>query len=302
LAAKKITVFLIPDGTGRAKQLRVSSSLVIGLVALLSLSLIAFFWAIHAYSGIRSKIPRLSELQRENALQKEQILHMAHRIDQFAQEMTELRKVDHQLRVMVRLEAVEGDEQYRGVGGSDPSLLDPKATMAKVDRELIRAMHRSLDHLKSDIESSREDKAGLQKFLEGQKNLLASTPSIWPTKGWLSSGFGYRESPFTGENEFHKGIDVSTRTGEPIVASADGVVLFTGWDGGYGRVVVVKHGQGFETKYAHLNESLVTRGQHVKRGETIGLVGDSGRTTGSHLHYEVHLNGVPVNPIRHVLH
>jgi murein DD-endopeptidase MepM/ murein hydrolase activator NlpD len=301
LASKKITLFWVPDGTGRVKQLRVSSSFVICLVTFLSLSVIALFWMIHTYSGIRVKIPRLADMQRENALQKEQILHMARKIDQFAQEMTKLRKTDHQLKVMVNLEAVEGDEQFRGVGGSDPSLLDPKATVAKVDRELVRAMHRSLDHLKGDIESSWEDKAGIQKFLEDQKTLLASTPSIWPAKGWLSSAFGYRESPFTGEKEFHQGIDVSTRTGAPIMASADGVVLFTGWDRGYGRVVVIKHGQGFETKYAHLKKSVVKRGQHVKRGETIGLVGASGRTTGPHLHYEVHLNGVPVNPIRYVL-
>jgi murein DD-endopeptidase MepM/ murein hydrolase activator NlpD len=301
VASKKITLFLVPDGTGRVKQLRVSGFLLVCLFTLLSLSVIAFFLTIHAYSEISVKIPRLAELQRENGLQKEQLLHMARKIDQFTQEMSELRKMDHKLKAMVNLETIEGDEQFRGVGGSDPSLLDPKKTVAKVDRELVRAMHRSLDNLNSDIESSKEDKAGLRKFLENQKILLASTPSIWPSKGWLSSGFGYRDSPFTGEKEFHKGIDISTRTGAPIVASADGVVSFTGWDRGYGRVVVIKHGHGFDTKYAHLKKSIVKKGQHVKRGETIGLVGSSGRTTGPHLHYEVHLNGVPVNPIRYVL-
>jgi murein DD-endopeptidase MepM/ murein hydrolase activator NlpD len=301
LASKKITLFLVPDGTGRVKQLRVSSSFLICLIALISLSMIALFWMVQAYSEIKVKIPRLAELQNENALQKEQILHMAKKIDQFAREMTELRKTDHQLKVMVNLEDVEGGEQFRGVGGSDPGLLDPKATVAKVGRDLIRAMHQSLDNIEGDIEASKEDKAGIQKFLEDQKILLASTPSIWPTKGWLSSSFGYRASPFTQEREFHKGIDISTRTGAPIVASADGVVSFAGWDRGYGRVIIIKHSQGFKTKYAHLKKSLVKKGQHVKRGETIGLVGTSGRTTGPHLHYEVHLNGVPVNPIRYVL-
>jgi murein DD-endopeptidase MepM/ murein hydrolase activator NlpD len=301
LALKKITLFLVPDGTGRVKQLRVASSLVMCLGALLTLSAIALFWTLYAYSGIRAESPRLAELQRENALQKEQILHMAQRIDQFAQDMTELKKIDHQIKVMANLETVEGDEQFRGVGGSDPSLLDPKATVSKVNRNLVRAMHRSLDDLKSDIESSWEDKAGIKKFLEEQKNLLAATPSIWPTKGWLSSGFGYRESPFTGEKEFHKGIDVSTRAGAPIVASANGVVSFAGWDRGYGRVVVIRHRHGFETKYAHLKKCLVKTGRPVKRGEAIGLVGSSGKSTGPHLHYEVHLNGVPVNPIRYVL-
>ncbi|MBW1781660.1 MAG: M23 family metallopeptidase [Deltaproteobacteria bacterium] len=263
--------------------------------------MICLFWMIQNYYGIRAKVPRLAKLQKENVLQKEQILHMARRIDQFTLEMSELKKLDHKLKVMVNLETREGDERFRGVGGSDPVLLDPKKTMAKVDRDLVRAMHKSLDNLNVDMDSSKEDKTGLQKFLESQKILLASTPSIWPTKGWLSSRFGYRSSPFTGRKEFHKGIDISTRMGAPIVASADGVVSFTGWDRGYGRVVVIKHGYGLKTKYAHLKKALVKRGQHVKRGETIALVGKSGRTTGSHLHYEVHLNGVPVNPIRYVL-
>ncbi|MCF8146350.1 MAG: M23 family metallopeptidase [Deltaproteobacteria bacterium] len=301
MASKKITLFMVPDGAGRVKQLRVSGLLLVWLVMLFSLSVIGFFLTLHAYSKISHKIPRLAELQKENALQKEQLLHMARKIDRFTQEMAELRKADHTLKEMVNLEAVEGDEQFRGVGGSDPSLLDPKITVTKVNRDLVRAMHRSLDNLDSDIESSKEDKTGLLKFLENQKILLASKPSIWPVKGWLSSSFGYRSSPFTGVKEFHKGIDVSTRAGSPIVASADGVVSFTGWDRGYGRVVLIKHGHGFETRYAHLNKSIVKKGQRVKRGETIGLVGTSGKTTGPHLHYEVHLNGVAVNPIRYVL-
>jgi murein DD-endopeptidase MepM/ murein hydrolase activator NlpD len=301
LALKKLTLFLVPDGTGKVKQLRVSGLLLVWLVMLFSLSVIGFFLTLHAYSKISHKIPRLAELRKENALQKEQLLHMARKIDRFTQEMAELRKTDHTLKEMVNLETVEGDEQFRGVGGSDPSLLDPKITVTKVNRDLVRAMHRSLDNLDSDIESSKEDKAGLLKFLENQKILLASKPSIWPVKGWLSSSFGYRRSPFTGVKEFHKGIDVSTRAGSPIVASADGVVSFTGWDGGYGRVVLIKHGHGFETRYAHLKKSIVKKGQRVKRGETIGLVGTSGKTTGPHLHYEVHLNGVAVNPIRYVL-
>ena len=301
MASKKINIFLVPDGKGCVRQIRLSKSLLFCIIPLLIICSTFLFWIIHDYSGIKAKVPQLAELQKENALQKEQILYMVRRIDQVTEEMNELRKLDHKLKVMVNLETGEGDERFTGVGGSDPALIDPKKTLTKVDRELVRAMHRSLDNLNSDINSIKEDKAGLQEFLENQKMLLASTPSIWPAKGWLSSRFGYRKSPFTGKKEFHKGLDISTRMGSPIVASADGTVSFSGRDRGYGRVVVIKHGYGLETKYAHLKKSLVKKGQYVKRGETIGLVGNSGRTTGSHLHYEVHLNGVPVNPLRYVL-
>ena len=301
LASKKINIFLVPDGKGCVRQIRLPKSLPFFIIPLLIICAAFLFWIIHDYSGVKAKVPELAELQKENALQKEQILYMARRIDQVSEEMNELRKLDHKLKAMVNLETGEGDEQFTGVGGSDPALLDPKKTLTKVDRELVRAMHQSLDNLNSDINSSKEDKAGLQEFLENQKMLLASTPSIWPAKGWLSSRFGYRKSPFTGKKEFHKGLDISARMGAPIVASADGTVSFSGWDRGYGRIVVIKHGYGLKTKYAHLKKSLVKKGQYVKRGETIGLVGNSGRTTGSHLHYEVHLNGVPVNPLRYVL-
>ena len=301
MAAKKINIFLVPEGTGCVKQIRVPNVFFFFMVPLLLICAVFLFWIIYDYGGIKAKTPRLAELQKENALQKEQILFMARRIGKFTEEMNELRALDHKLKVMVNLETGKGDEQFQGVGGSDPVLLDPKKSLAKVDRKLMRAMHRSLDNLDSDIKSSKEDKAGLHEFLENQKMLLVATPSIWPTKGWLSSPFGYRESPFTGKREFHKGLDISTRKGSPIVASADGIVLFSKWDRGYGKAVSIRHGYGLMTKYAHMQKSLVKKGQYVKRGEIVGLVGNSGKTTGSHLHYEVRLNEVPVNPLRYIL-
>ncbi|MBU4415374.1 MAG: M23 family metallopeptidase, partial [Proteobacteria bacterium] len=137
--------------------------------------------------------------------------------------------------------------------------------------------------------------------LEDQRNLLASTPAIRPTNGWISSKFGYRISPFTGFREFHKGLDIATRKGAPIVATADGVVTFVGVKGLIGKVIVIDHGHGMVTRYAHVHKALKKRGDVVKRGDTIALVGNTGRSTGSHLHYEVHLNGIPVNPAKYIL-
>ena len=131
--------------------------------------------------------------------------------------------------------------------------------------------------------------------------MLAHTPSVWPTKGWVSSRFGYRISPFTSEREFHKGLDISTRKKSPVIAPSDGIVSSVRWDHGYGKLLSISHGYGVKTRYAHLDEVLVKQGQYVKRGQKIALVGDTGRTTGPHLHYEVHLNEVPVNPLRYIL-
>lgn len=244
---------------------------------------------------------RLAQIEKEYEQQKSQFIHLAQRIDQVTLKVGELTEFDRKLRTMVNLETNEADTQIQGVGGSSPILMDPKQTRAKNHKELVRSMYRSLDNLDSEIVDGKHHKAELQKFLENQKMLLASTPSIWPTKGWLSSRFGYRVSPFTGEREFHRGIDIATRMSTPIVAPADGIALYVGWDGGYGKVLSIKHGYGLMTKYGHLKKALVKKGQYVKRGETIALVGNTGRSTGTHLHYEVHLNRVPVNPIRYIL-
>jgi murein DD-endopeptidase MepM/ murein hydrolase activator NlpD len=162
-------------------------------------------------------------------------------------------------------------------------------------------MHRTLDQVDSELLTGEKQKAELHRFLEDQKVLLASTPSIWPAQGWLSSRFGYRQSPFTGQKEFHKGIDISARMNAPIVAPASGIVTYVGKDGGYGRVVRINHGHGVMTLFGHIEKALVKKGQRVKRGETIALVGNTGRSTGPHVHYEVHLNGVPVSPLRYIL-
>jgi murein DD-endopeptidase MepM/ murein hydrolase activator NlpD len=137
--------------------------------------------------------------------------------------------------------------------------------------------------------------------LKEQKSLLASTPSIKPTEGWLSSGFGYRISPFTNQREFHKGLDIATRIGTPVIAPADGLIVFVGREGHLGKTVTINHGYNMVTRYGHLNNFKVKKGEHVKRTQIIGEVGNTGRCTGPHLHYEVQLNGIPVNPLQYIL-
>jgi murein DD-endopeptidase MepM/ murein hydrolase activator NlpD len=126
----------------------------------------------------------------------------------------------------------------------------------------------------------------------------ANMPSIWPVTGIMRGGVGFRRNPFGGASfEFHKGQDISAPIGTPVIATADGVVVIAGWQRGYGRVVYVDHGNGISTRYGHLSRIDVAAGQILKRGEQLGLVGSSGRSTGSHLHYEVRINGAPANPI-----
>jgi murein DD-endopeptidase MepM/ murein hydrolase activator NlpD len=125
-----------------------------------------------------------------------------------------------------------------------------------------------------------------------------TVPSIWPLDGRLMGSFGQRMDPFSGEGALHSGVDISAPVGTPVRVTADGIVTHAGWSGGYGRLVVVDHGRGLQTYYAHLSRMTVLVGQEVRRGEMIGKVGASGRATGSHLHYEVRVGHAPVNPYR----
>ena len=128
-----------------------------------------------------------------------------------------------------------------------------------------------------------------------------STPSIWPVKGHITSTYGRRQDPFTGDGVFHRGVDISAPRGSPVRATADGFVSMTGWDAGLGKTIKIFHGNnGFATTYGHLQEYLVRPGQAVQRGELIGLVGSTGRTTGAHLHYEVKSKGLTINPYRYL--
>jgi murein DD-endopeptidase MepM/ murein hydrolase activator NlpD len=130
---------------------------------------------------------------------------------------------------------------------------------------------------------------------------LACTPTIAPTLGVITDGFGSRKDPFTGRPAFHRGLDISARRGTPVLAPADGVVVFAGRNGGLGKVLRLSHGFGYTTVFGHLDKTLVEPGEEVHRGQQIGVLGNTGRSTGPHLHYEVHVDGKAVNPLYHIL-
>jgi murein DD-endopeptidase MepM/ murein hydrolase activator NlpD len=302
LPFSKITIVLIPENVSKMRQFRIPKVLIAFLFLILFTSLSGFSWIVSDYRGMKSQIPALSLLRQENEQQEKAFLYLARRIDRITSKFSELDEFDRKLRALAEVNtAKDPPGHFTGVGGSDPEVLRPGYSMAQTRKELVRFMHRSLDNLSNDIAVKKQDKAELHAFFENQKIRLACTPSIWPTKGWLSSRFGYRSSPFSGEKEFHRGIDLATRLNAEIVAPANGIVTFVGRDHGYGKMLTIKHGYGIVTKYAHLQKALVKMGQRVKRGDKIALVGNTGRSTGPHLHYEVHMNGVSVNPLQYVL-
>jgi murein DD-endopeptidase MepM/ murein hydrolase activator NlpD len=180
----------------------------------------------------------------------------------------------------------------RAMGGALPSGTPIASAPSDSPSRTFGILHDLLDGLGAKIDTVR-------KGVETRQALAAATPSIWPlVSGWLTSSFGSRADPITGEPEAHSGLDISADRGTPVHATADGTVESAGYDGGYGNCILIDHGFGIGTRYGHLSGYAISVGQTVKRGQVIGYVGSTGHTTGPHLHYEILLNGEPVNPLR----
>lgn len=242
------------------------------------------------------------------AKQSDEILNQRKQIQKFADEINSLKSslvklntFEQKIRIIANIEKSSEEDSLFGVGGSIPEDLDSQLPLTEKHNSLLREMHEQTRELT--LASVNQEKVfeSLYKGLKSQRNLLSSTPSIRPTEGWLSSGFGYRVSPFTGLREFHKGLDFAGRKGTEIIAPADGVVSFVGRNGSYGKMIKIDHGHGIITRYGHLQKTLKKRGEAVKRGDAIALMGNTGHSTGPHLHYEVLLNGLPVNPKKYIL-
>lgn len=244
---------------------------------------------------------KMAEQQDLISGQQAQIQNFSSEINKLKAQLVTLNNFEEKIRVIANLNPVEEQDNLFGVGGSIPEDLVPTADLSNRQSSLIREMHVQVAQLEVASINQKKGFSTLLEALEGQKNLLACTPAVRPTKGWLTSKFGYRISPFTGRREFHKGLDIANHKGTEIIAPADGIIKFAGKKGFMGDLLVIDHGHGFVTRYGHLANILKKRGEKVKRGDLVAVMGNSGRTTGPHLHYEVHLNGVPINPEKYIL-
>jgi murein DD-endopeptidase MepM/ murein hydrolase activator NlpD len=157
-----------------------------------------------------------------------------------------------------------------------------------------------METLKDQIKLTMESVGEIKDYLSQQKDLYLATPKGWPVAGRVSSPYGYREHPKTGERDFHSGMDIASNPGTPVKATADGIVSFAGWSGGSGNLVALEHGRGFSTYYAHNRLVAVKAGQKVKRGDILSYVGSTGNSTGPHLHYEIWKEGRSLNPVTYI--
>ena len=287
---KRFTILIIPEGSHQVRRFALRSAVVKWALAASVLLVLGVSGLVVDYVATNLDHNELERLQVENLAQREELHRLVVQLEDLRQELVVVAQNDAKVRVMAKLTAPKSDSMA-GIGG--PSSEDD------VSRE-YSAIQQRIDEVRRQIDLRRESQEEIQGILNDQRSLLAAKPSGWPTKGWLTSSFGMRRDPFNGKRKMHEGLDIAARTGTPVYATADGIVSSIRTEPGYGKVVTVDHGYGYRTVYGHNSKYHVKVGQRVRRGDLISSVGNTGRSTGSHVHYEVRLNGVPVNPHKYL--
>jgi murein DD-endopeptidase MepM/ murein hydrolase activator NlpD len=244
------------------------------------------------YFSVVGKATENTALREENLKLKEQLASIKERVSHINDTLARVKHLNANLQNITQLSdptrklelGAEGESEENPAEEADP-----------------QQIAQNLDKLGAEAQAQEETLRALTGYFEDRQALLASAPSIWPVRGWVTSDFGFRLDPWTASRKQHVGLDIANAVGTGIVASGDGTVVYAAYESGYGNVIVIDHGSGLKTRYGHLSKMDVRPGDHVKRGQLIASMGNSGRSTGSHLHYEVRINGRPENPRKFIL-
>lgn len=302
---KNYHIVIFKDREGGFRNLRLRGWLGVALFLLVAALAGTNIYLLGFYSKSLALEHELEEAQKIIRSHDSEALSLAGKLRTLEEDVQRVQQFDAKLRVLMNIDkdtsSGENAEEEAAPSQSLAGFLDNPALLSRHRELFTRRMHSLADELSDAANLEEVEQQTLVGFLRANKDTLLSTPSIWPTQGFLTSGFGWRRSPFSGGGRMHKGLDISNRVGTPICAPARGTVTFVGVDGGYGTCVMIDHGNSIVTRYAHLQKALVREGQYVQRGDVIAALGNTGRSTGPHLHYEVIVGGVPVNPMRYIL-
>ncbi len=297
MGARRIRILFVPDGEGGVKQVAISLPLLVLVLFILACSAASACFLIRDYLRISAQMPQLFETQKERDLREREFAHLRLRVDQLDDKVEALLSLDEKLRTVADLEANHQDVGMLAMGGSELKSAQPaeQGGVAGTEATLVPIQGDAVVERRAGELKRVSDESPL--FPTHSQVLFGTRTPRWPAKGFILAGFGTRVSPVSGQTEFHKGIDISTRLHAPVVAASDGVVTSVGWEPGLGRVLSINHGFGLTTFYGRLEEISVIEGEYVRTGKQIAVVGN-GDLNGPHLHYEIRLGGVAVNPLQ----
>jgi len=266
---------------GRLRRVHIPHQAVYAILALALLGCFSLFGFVASYARMAWKVANYNALRREADALRARYQNLETQVHQTDQQLASLELYAQEVSLAYGIkQKLEGPSDISAEGRLVPTFAE-----SVEDYNYLRSAS-------AFALPSRRARSPLS---------VASPPTIWPVDGRLIGAFGSRTDPFSGEGSFHKGVDLGAATGTPVRATGDGLVAFADWESGYGRLIVIDHGGGMQTYYAHLSRFYVHAGEQVRRGETVGAVGSTGRVTAPHLHYEVRIGGAPVNPYRYLV-
>ncbi len=298
LKKKRIfTIIVIPHSEDSVFSFRFSLFFVQALCLIVLGSIVFSMIVFNNYQTARKKVAEMQEIESENQALKTNMDLLAQETEELKAQLAQMSVLSNEIKVLA------GNASFEEKSDDDNLLFQNQNEAARTiagrggDTVLDR-VHFNISLLQQSIPEKNEQLFQLKDDLEEYHKEQACTPSIWPTSGRVTSRFGQRNSPFTGRKEMHYGLDIAAPRGTPIYAAADGKVLEATYRRGTGNVIIINHGYSYKTLYAHLSRFGVTCGDDVKKGQVIGYVGSTGLSTGPHLHYEVRVKGVAVNPVK----
>lgn len=297
MLSKNYSIIIVPGSSEKVVNKQLSRGFIIAffVVALLFFATGTYFAIGFLNSSIDGQ--RLTELTTENGMLASKITELESTVYGLRAEISGIIEKDDNIRLIFDLPPIDSDLREVGVGGeivSYPPINSELGQRTWLVEEDIEKIQRQLQFENASFEQ-------LLSTVRERKSILDHTPTIRPCSGILSRGFGMHNDPFTGTLQPHNGIDIAAAVGTPVLATAVGVVKYTGYQAKLGNTVIIDHGNGIRTYYGHLSKIKVTKGQRISRHDLIGLVGSSGYSTGPHLHYEIRVGGRPINPYQYII-
>jgi murein DD-endopeptidase MepM/ murein hydrolase activator NlpD len=332
LDKKKLTLFIVTNQTGKTRKIVLSSVWMKAVSFICAVVIVIFAAGLVDYFGLLLQAMENKRLKVENAQLLKQFQLVESKVSALENSLERVKTFTTKLKLITNVDAE--DRITKLTMGSKPSAGQAVEEFEPMDQrqsgeqlaaqDEIFSQKKMVDDQAGEIAAEntskdyaslvvRIDKAvqetqlkeqsviDLWESLSERQSLINSTPNMKPAKGWITSRFGYRTSPFSGKTALHAGLDIAAAPGSPVYAPADGVVVFASYDESYGKLITVDYGYGVITRFGHLSQIYVQAGQKVNKWDVIGAVGNTGRSTGPHLHYEVRINGTPVDPLNYIL-
>ena len=304
-ADQEFHIVVFPGATSRPRRFSIRRRTVkILLVASLLAAVVEALFLVQ-YVTRSGEIWELEALRSEAVHHRQQASALSSSLEDLRKRLSTMREVNIRIRMMLGLNPPKVPPSPLGLGGKEESSAVMQPGGLGGERETLSTIAAQLQQklvwLKDEAAVQEQYLQELKGIVGERKTQWASTPSIWPVRGWVSSGFGQRISPFTGKDTLHGGVDITAPMRTPVIAPAAGTITFAGNEAGLGNTASIAHGYGMRSIYGHMDKLKVKTGQNVKRGDLLGWVGNTGLSTGPHLHYEIEVSGTAVDPLKYII-